>query len=54
MNSQTDILELVKWLRIFKFVTMVTLKKNQVHAIKYSNAYCLKQGEQDLAAHNPA
>ena len=40
-----DIIEILRWFRIFKFVSIVTLRKNQAQLVKYFQAYCLQADE---------
>ena len=41
LAKQMDIIEILKWFRIFKFVTMLTIRKNQAQMVKYFREYSL-------------
>ena len=37
-----DIVEMIKWNRVFKFLTIVSLRKNQAQMVKYFRDYSLQ------------
>jgi len=36
---------MLRWLRIFKFVSIISLRKNQAQLVKFFRAYCLDAAE---------
>ena len=41
LSAQLDVIELLKWFRIFKFVSIISLRKNQAQMVKYFREYSL-------------
>ena len=41
LSAQLDVIELLKWFRIFKFVSVISLRKNQAQMVKYFREYSL-------------
>ena len=46
-----DIIEILKWFRIFKFVTMLTIRKNQAQMVKYFREYSLDESPDSKIQH---
>ena len=44
LSTQMDIIEILKWFRVFKFVSIITLRKNQAQMVKYFAEYSLSAG----------
>ena len=40
-----DILEILQWMRIFKFVSTVSVRKNQAQLVKYAKTFTLDQDQ---------
>ena len=40
-----DVIEMLRWFRIFKFVAIISLRKNQAQLVKYFQAYSLQAAE---------
>ena len=45
LASQMDIVEMIKWNRVFKFLTIVSLRKNQAQLVKYFRDYSLQTSQ---------
>ena len=43
LSEQMDIVEMLKWFRVFKLISIVTLRKNQTQLIKYFQEYSLQE-----------
>ena len=42
LTTQMDIVEILKWQRVFKFLTIASLRKNQAQLVKYFRDYSLQ------------
>lgn len=42
LGEQMDIVEMIKWFRVFKLISIMTLRKNQTQLVKYFQEYSLK------------
>ena len=51
LAKQMDIVEMIKWFRVFKFVTMLTIRKNQAQMVKYFSEYSLDQSPEGKIEH---
>ena len=43
--AQLDIIDILRWFRILKFVSIISLRKNQTQLVKFFKAYCLDASE---------
>ena len=48
LSAQLDIIDMLRWFRIFKFVSIVSLRKNQAQLVKYFKAYCLEDEDSKI------
>ena len=44
LGNQMDVIDILRWLRIFKFVSVLSIRKNQAQLIKYFKEYSLQPG----------
>ena len=42
LSKQMDIVEILRWFRIFKFMSIVSLRKNQAQMVKFFKAYTIQ------------
>ena len=45
LNEQIDIVEIIKQIRIFTFLSMVNMKRSQTELVQYFSNFCLKVKE---------
>ena len=48
LSAQLDIIDILRWFRIFKFVSIISLRKNQAQLVKYFKVYCLEDEDSKI------
>ena len=48
LSAQLEIIDILRWFRIFKFVSIISLRKNQAQLVKYFKAYCLEDEDSKI------
>ena len=48
LSEQLDIVEIIRWFRVFKLVAMLSLTKNQAKLVNHFGQYCLNSNDLDI------